>query len=349
MTRFTWLQARTQTLVVAATLAALAVLAAVTGVQLSHLYNSLVAHCQTGCDVAANEFLSRDHFLQNVFDIVALVAPALFGIFWGAPLIAREIETGTYRVAWTQSVTRSRWLLTKLAVGALATAVAAGALTLTITWWYRANDAVGTDQYSVFERRDIAPIAYALFAFAAGALIGALVRRTVPAMAGTLVVYVLARVAATVWIRPHLLSPRRLTTSLLDTGGFGFISRNGGPLTIAARGAAPRNAWGLSSQFVDNAGHHVSSAQLSAFLHTQCPAISGPPPGPEHPGKSFARLADPATFEGCRARAAQSFHLLVTYQPAGRYWTFQWLEAGIFVALALLAAAGCYWWVTRRS
>ena len=348
MTRFAWVQARTQTLVVAAALAALAVLAAITGVQLSHLYSSLVGRCQIGCDLAIKEFLSRDHFLQNMFDIVALVAPALFGIFWGAPLVARELESGTYRLAWTQSVTRSRWLLTKLAIGGLATAVAAGALTLTITWWYRAPDTVSTNQYAVFERRDIAPIAYALFAFAAGALIGALLRRTVPAMAGTLIVYVFARIAATVWIRPHLLSPSHKTMSLLDADGVGFNSRNGGPITLVARGAGPHNAWELSSQLVTNSGQHASSDQLAAFLQSNCPGIVGHQPAAPT-GKSFARLADPATFEACRARAAQSFHLLITYQPAGRYWTFQWLEAGIFFVLALLAALGCYWWVTKRS
>ena len=348
MTRFAWLQARTQTLVVAATLGALAVVAAITGVQLSHLYSSLVGHCNAGCEAGINEFLSHDHFLQNTFDVVALVVPALFGIFWGAPLVAREIETGTYRLAWTQTVTRSRWLLTKFAVGAAATALAAGALTLTITWWYRAVDKVGTSPYAVFERRDVVPIAYALFAFATGALIGAVARRTVPAMAGTLVAYVFGRIAATVWIRPHLLAPKHLQVSLLD-GDFGFISRNGGPITLTATGGAPHNAWAVSSEMVTTSGHHASAAQLAAFVHTHCPALPAPRPVPAGPGKSFARAVDPSVFEDCRARAAQSFHLLVTYQPAGRYWTFQWLEAGIFVALAVLAALGCFWWVTKRS
>ena len=348
MTRFAWLQARTQTLAVAAALAAVAVVAAVTGVQLSHLYSSLVGSCQRPCDTGINEFLSHDHFLQNTFDLVAMAVPALLGLFWGAPLVARELETGTYRLAWTQSVSRSRWVITKLAIGGLATALAAGALTLTITWWYRAIDKVSTNQYAVFERRDVVPVAYALFAFAVGALIGALVRRTVPAMATTLAVYVFARIATTVWIRPHLLSPKHMTMSLLNADGFGFISRNGGPITLAARGTAPHNAWGLSSQFVTTSGQHASSAQLATFIQAHCPALAGRPE-PQHAGKSFARLADPATFEACRARAAQSFHLLVTYQPAGRYWTFQWLEAGIFVVLAVLAALGCYWSVTKRS
>jgi hypothetical protein len=43
------------------------------------------------------------------------------------------------------------------------------------------------------------------------------------------------------------------------------------------------------------------------------------------------------------------FHVALTYQPASRYWTFQWLETGIFFALALTAAIACYYWVTRRT
>ena len=63
------------------------------------------------------------------------LAPALIGLFWGAPLIARELETGTYRLAWNQSVTRSRWTLAKLGIGGLASVAVAGLLSLMITWW----------------------------------------------------------------------------------------------------------------------------------------------------------------------------------------------------------------------
>ena len=155
MIRFAWLQTRTQTVATAA-LFALAVLAALTGVHLAHLYTSLVTHCQSGCDLATSQFLHYN-FLQHAFDILSQVAPPLIGLFWGAPLLAREFETGSYRLAWTQSVSRSRWLLTKLGLGALATATLAGLLTLTITWWYRSLDKVGTNQYSVFDRSGPGP------------------------------------------------------------------------------------------------------------------------------------------------------------------------------------------------
>ena len=350
MTRFAWLQSRTQTLAVAGALAALAVAAAVTGIQLSHLYTSDVAHCQTGCDFAINQFLNHDNFLQRALDILAQVTPALLGIFWGAPLLARELETGTYRLAWTQSVTRTRWLLIKLGLAGLATVTVAGLLTLTITWWYRALDTLDTNQYAVFDRRDIAPIGYAVFAFAAGALIGVVIRRTLPAMATTLGVYVFARIAIATWIRPHFLPPLHTTLSLLNAGGLGFVSSNGSPITLVAKGSSGPNTWTLSSQIVTGTGHKASADQLSAFLHQYCPGIAVPPPlSPpvNHPIKAGPAAA--AAFDACRNQAARMFHILVTYQPASRYWTFQWIETGIFIALALLAAAGCYWWITRRS
>jgi ABC-type transport system involved in multi-copper enzyme maturation permease subunit len=347
MTRFAWLQSRTPTLITAAALAALAVAAAVTGIQLSHLFDSLVAHCQSSCDLATSQFLSHDHFLEHALDLLAQVAPALVGIFWGAPLLTRELETGTYRLAWTQSVTRSRWLVTKLTVVGLATVTLAGLLTLTITWWYRAVDTVSTNQYAVFDRRDIAPIGYAVFAFATGALIGTVVRRTLPAMATTLAVYVFARIATTFWVRPHLLSPIHKTMSLLNAGGVGFTSRNGSAITLVAKGSGPENSWTLSSHLVTSSGHVASPAQLAAFLRQYCPKV-GLPPAPPTSGH-VDRIVDPAVFRACQHQAARTFHLLVTYQPANRYWTFQWLETGIFFALALLAAAACYWWVTRRT
>lgn len=350
MTRFAWLQSRTQTLTVAAILGALAVVATITGLQISHFYTTHVLHCQTGCDLATNDFLTQDSFLQHAFDILSVAVPAIFGLFWGAPLIAREFEAGTYRLAWTQSVTRLRWLTTKFAVGTATTVGLAGVLTLTITWWYRAFDIVGSNQYDLFDRRGVVPIGYAVFAFAAGTLVGTLFRRVVPAMATTLGVHAGVRIAVATWIRPHLLSPLHKTLSMLNADGFGFVSYNGSPITMVAKGSAGQNTWTLSTQFVTNGGHPATSGQLAAFVQQYCPGVANPPPlSPpvNQPVKAPAGAVE--AFHACRAQAAQTFHLLVTYQPASRYWIFQWLETGIFVALAALAVGGCYWWLTRRA
>lgn len=347
MTRFAWLQSRTQILIAAGLLAALALVATITGIHLAHLRSTLVTPCQSGCQLATSQFLSHDQFLQRALDPLAQVVPALIGIFWGAPLLARELETGTYRLAWTQSVTRTRWLLTKLAVLALATIVLTGLLTLTITWWYRALDPLDTSQYAVFDQRDIVPIGYAVFAFASGVLLGAIFRRTLPAMAATLGAFVVTRIAIAQWVRPHLLPPLHTTLSLLDANRFGFESSNGSSVTLVAGGGAPPNAWGLSSKLVDSTGHVASTADRTAFVHQYCQAIALPPVGP---GTGHVTQAPtPAAFQACQTQAAHLFHLAVTYQPANRYWTFQWLETGIYLALAVVAAVATYGWVTHRT
>jgi hypothetical protein len=276
--------------------------------------------------------------------LLVRAAPAFVGIFWGAPLLTREFETGSYRLAWTQSVSRSRWLLTRLVVLGLVTVVVTGLLTLTLTWWYRSVDTVSTNQYAVFDARDIAPIAYALFAFAAGAFIGAVVRRTLPAMVGTLGVFVFTRVAVVQWIRPHLLSPRHLVTSF---GEFGFLIHNGGQADLVARPPDMPNTWVQATQIVTSSGHATTAAERAAFVHQYCPNIGPPPVGVAH-GKVLGGPGAGAVHT-CRDQAAHMFKLAVTYQPASRYWTFQWLEVAIFAVLALAFGVGCYLWVTRRS
>src|SRR4051795_7692742 len=186
MTRFAWLQARTQTLALVGVLAVLVVVAGVTGVHMSHLYASLVAHCQArgNCDIAIGNFLAHQAFLQSALDMLLLLFPAIIGTFWGAPLLSRELETGTHRLAWTQSVSRRRWVLTRLAILGAATVVLTGLLTLTVTWWYRSVDATQSSQYAFFDRRDVVPVGYALFAFAVGALAGGGLRGTRPGVGG---------------------------------------------------------------------------------------------------------------------------------------------------------------------
>jgi hypothetical protein len=347
MTRFAWLQARTQALSVAGILAIVAIVAAITGIQLSHLYHSTVASCASNCDPTIGSFLSHNSFLQGALNFLLRIAPAVLGVFWGAPLVAREFEAGTYRLAWTQSVSRSRWLLSKLTIAGLATVVAIGLFSLTVTWWFRAIDHVNGNQYDVFDARDIAPIGYALFAFMLGAFVGAISRRTLPAMAVTLGGVIFARVATMLWVRPHLLPPVHQLTSLNPGDRIGFEIRNGGAPILSANGTTPSNAWELSSHLVTNSGHRATTSQLAAFVRQYCPDIAAPsgPPG----GHGIRKAPDIGAFDACSAQAAKTFKIATTYQPAGHYWPLQAMEFGLFALLALACAGGCWWWVTRRA
>ena len=107
MIRFAWLQFRTQVAIAAGALAVVAGVLALTGPNLVHLYDTTVVNCaaQHDCSTATNVFTDTDGALQVFLDFVLLVAPLLIGMFWGAPLVSRELEAGTFRLAWTQGIT----------------------------------------------------------------------------------------------------------------------------------------------------------------------------------------------------------------------------------------------------
>jgi ABC-type transport system involved in multi-copper enzyme maturation permease subunit len=347
MIRFAWMQSRSQTLIAYGLLAAVAIASIITGIQLAHLYSSTVAHCQTGCDLADSNFLSRDVFMQRTLDILSQAVPALIGIFWGAPLLAREYETGTFRLAWTQTISKRRWLLTRISLGTVATLVLAGLFSLTVTWWYGNRHQLVSNAYDVFDQRDIAPVAYALFAFAAGVMFGALIRRTIPAMIATLALFVLARIAVELWVRPHLLAAKHTVVSLArgSTANLGIEQSDGGTPHIIAGGGAPVGSWAQSSHFVSQSGQRVTNSQMATFVQQHCASLltTAPPAS----GTTQVPPNDPGSL--CLDQISTNFKLAVNYQPASRYWTFQWLEAAIFVALTLAAMAGTYWWATTKS
>jgi hypothetical protein len=343
--RFAARQFRTQAVVAAVALAAVGVAVLATGPHLFDLYNRTVAGC-TGqtCDAATTVLGRQDRLLQQVLGIVLLIVPALIGIFWGAPLAARELESGTFRLAWTQSVTRTRWMVVKFALVVLAAIVAAGLLTLMGTWWFTTLDRVSSNRFdpNLFTQRGLVPAGYAAFAVALGTAVGLMVRRTVAAMAITLVVFIACLVVTTTWVRPHLMPPVHARESVAAAGGFGFApDASGTGLSFIVEPPPIHNAWVLSSSVVDDAGHHMTAQ----FLKTACPQLP-PPTGPV--GGVHRAPADKDVFLQCVAKIGAVYHIESTYQPAGRYWIFQSMETGIYVVLALALGAFSLWWVRRR-
>jgi hypothetical protein len=154
--------------------------------------------------------------MQDFFGLSVMVRyfltalPGVLGVFVAAPLISREVEEGTHMFIWTQSITRIRWLSTKLILLGLATVALASALSVLAFWWHQPLDRIYADgNWTFFDIMGLAPVAYALFAFALGVSAGAVIQRTVPAMAATLVLFVATRLAIYLW-RPWFLPPMRL-------------------------------------------------------------------------------------------------------------------------------------------
>jgi hypothetical protein len=338
----TWRQFRVQALAAAGALAAFAILLATTGPGLASRYaSSKITGCHGfACGTAVNAFLGQ---LAGPYPVVyllgiglILIAPAITGIFWGAPLIAREFETRTSTLVWNQSITRTRWLAVKLTLIGLAAMALTEALSVIYAWWADPiSKAIGLGngggpqvfsqgQFSsaIFASGGITPLGYAAFAFVLGTAAGALTRRALPAMAITLVFFAAAQLAMPLWVRPHLIPPSHTIAAIYDA------DLAYGSLTADAVPGQP-GAWILSSQALNPAGQPVSAV----------PAACASSPDQ----KGGATAITPA-----QCMQNRGYQEAITYLPTSRYWPLQAIETGIFLALALALAGFCFWRLDRR-
>jgi hypothetical protein len=322
MTWLTWRQYRAQFAVGTAIVAALCLLLLLTGLQLVSQYHTIITACASGinngqngvnCSTGGGLFVGGP--TVGFVSLILLATPVLAGLFLGAPMVAAEFESGTTQFAWTQGITRARWLAVKagwLLVAATAWGAVVAALT---TWWASPTNAEhGSEFYpGRFDVLYLVPVAYAVFAMALGICAGALIRRTVPAMAVTLGGFIAARIVVTLWVRPHYLSAvtvvRNLTAQTRLSGSYWLLSQG-------ARNPAGQLMAGPQDQTV-------------AF---GVPVSSLP--------KACAGLAKPAggLTSSCRA-SLTGFRSFVTYQPVSRFWPFQGIETGVFVGLAAILLA----------
>jgi len=322
MTWLTWRQYRAQFAVGTAALAALCLLLVLTGLQLISQYHTVISQCasginngQNGVNCSTGGGLFAGGPTVGFVSLIVLATPVLAGLFLGAPMVAAEFEAGTTQFAWMQGITRARWLAVKAGWMLLAAALWGGVLAALTTWWASPTNAEhGSEFYpGRFDVLYLVPVAYAVFAMALGICAGALIRRTVPAMAVTLGGFIAARVAVTLWLRPHYLSAVTAVRSLPDQ------SRLTGSYWLLGQGT--RNPAG----------------QLMAGPQNQ-PAAFGV--GVSSLPKACAGLAKPTggLTSSCRA-ALTGFRSFVTYQPASRFWPFQGIETGVFVVLAAILLA----------
>jgi hypothetical protein len=132
--------------------------------------------------------------------------PLITGVFIGAPLLAREYEQRTHAFVWTQSMSRLHWLSVRLLAIVGATLIGFGVLSLVTTWWGFIQDGIASSPWDTFLIRGSVPIADALFCLMCGVMVGAFIRRTLPAMALTFLLLLLAQ-GGLLLVYPRLLPP----------------------------------------------------------------------------------------------------------------------------------------------
>ncbi|HEY0119240.1 MAG TPA: hypothetical protein VGC04_10700 [Cellulomonas sp.] len=329
MTWLAWRQMRAGVWLAAAAvvLVALAVLATWHGLDRAWV-GSGSSTCGADCDTAFPDFLGGTK--RGLVDVlyqwsVGLRAvPALVGMFWGVLLVAPELEAGTFRVSWTQSVSRARWLAAKVAVGAVATVLVTGLLSWALTVWAHGLDWATGSVASSFAARGVVPVGYALFAFALGVATGLLFRRVVPAMLVTLGGYVAVTYAVERWLRDRLISPvvvdQVLQAHSAHESGNGF-----GTILMSGATAVAPGGWTLSDQTLAADGQ-----DWARDIPSNC-------------GQGQSQQACDDWLAGL------GLHRHLVYHPAAHFWPLQWAETGLLVAAAVVLVGLCFWWVRRRS
>jgi hypothetical protein len=332
----TWRQHRIALAGVAALLGALAVWLWSTGTRIHHAYDAMAACRPVGsaaCQDLVSAFNGTWQLMANPA-ILLLVVPGLTGAFAGAPVLARELETGTFRFAWTQGFDRWRWALAKLAALAVALAGAGAAFGALVSWCYQPfSDAASLAQLYLgkggpyhntpfalaFGLREVTFPAWTLVAFAAGALAGMLIRRVVPAIVTALAVYAGLAIAAAAFLREHYLTP--------------LVTSNPNP---------PGSAW-IIGQWWTKDGRFAFAGRIPSTIWNQfCNSPQsgkGGGPGPAlPPGEWAAQCLGP-----------HGYTMWTSYQPDSRFWPFQWIEGGWLLALSVLLIAAAVWLVRRRA
>jgi hypothetical protein len=323
-----WRQSRLEMLIGGGALALVAVFLLWTGLDMASAYRDAgLSACESAstsdetCMNAADAFLNRFQNLDNLTGWLNLL-PLLLGLLLAAPTVL-DLEQGTYRLAWTQSVTRRRWMATKIGFGLAIAVGTALALDAMMTWWRRPFDAIeGRFNGNAFDFEGIAPIAYLVFAFALCLALGALLRRTIPAVGIALVVFLVARLGVIDQLRPHYLAPLKRTWDPLEPDP-----------KFDMRPFFGAGDWIISQGLIGPSGQSLSSEPIRA----------------NSPVAACMRAAQSKSGEAVDQCLHDSgFIHTILYHPADRFWTFQAIETALFLGVAAGLLGLTYWWVTRR-
>lgn len=324
----TWRQHRAELFAALLLLAGVAIPVIISGLAMHAEYQADgIAACVTNphgrndCGHIVDRFVTNHITWANRLVWVAFL-PALAGVFIGAPLLAREFEQGTWRLAFTQSITRTRWLTAQLSIVAVGVAALSIAFALLFTWWRTPIAAIdGSMRSTGFMIAPVSLSSAAVFAFALGIFFGALLRRAVAAMGATFAVYLAVRVPMEEVVRPNYLTP---LTRITDP----VVSRATEPAW------EPTKEWVVGNGWIDSTGHRLSDREEGAIIgqvYGGHSAITGSGSPMEH------------------YLAEHGLRHYTDYHPHTTFWTMQLIEAGLFLSTAALLLTAAVWLVRRHT
>jgi hypothetical protein len=339
-----WRQHRKQFMIVGIFLALFAAFMVPTGLNFWHTYQHALSTCHSSatvadprgtCDRLSGELYQSqiDNLLLHLVPVAIVFVPILLGIFWGVPFLAREYAEGTNKLVWTQGVSRKKWLSVKLTWVLGGAVIFAAGFAALDAWWSKPNNALNLGRFGpiMFGSQGIVLIGYAVFA-----ILIALIMIVVPN-----------------FVRPYYISPISYHLSLLNNIGINAPPTANSPVgdsatliisqTVVSKDNQPldwsnppqqcivTNPPGAAENAVTVGGHTERAIPTKAGGNIAIDSRNGGPP------VSLTCLAPLGYYQN------------VKYQPAYRYWDFQRIETGLFLALSVLPIAGAYWLVLKRD
>jgi len=306
----TWLLWRQHRLQAAVAGAAMAALAVLLWITGVHMADAYRA-CRASATCSGGTLFQGQGYgpLQNLVTLT-LAVPLLLGVLWAAPLIGREFETGTHTLAWTQSVTRRHWLTSKLVVLIGGTVACSAALTGVVTWWSGTLNSLHGNRFDGARFDTQGVLPIAYSLFAVS--LGVAAGAALRRLLPALGVTIFGFVAVRILVEGYvrpLFQHPLVATFRLDQND---------PISSGA--------W-VISQTVTLNGHEVSNA------------VQGPGP--------CAGTGSRSQMDTCMSDLG--YRMVTKYQPANRYWPFQFIESAIFVGLAAVLIAVCVIVVRRRD
>jgi ABC-type transport system involved in multi-copper enzyme maturation permease subunit len=354
-----WQQHRKQFLIAGIFVVLFAAFMIPTGISFWHTYQHALSSCNATatCDQLAGELFqsSIDALLFHLVPVAIMFIPILLGLFWGVPLLSKEYTEGTNKLVWTQSVSRRKWLSVKLAWVLIGTAITAGAFAALDTWWSKTGNLLNVDRFQPlqFSSQGIVPVACAIFAVSLGIMFGAWFKRIMVALGVTLFLLIaIALVIVPNFIRPNYVSPTIYTAALFNnsTG-----EAKGDPLSPQA----PPNSGAslvVSGSLNSETGHPISWSNPPQSCIVAHPNDGIGPIG-QHTAIAVkngnvrdamvSRNGGPTVDLNCLDNLG--YHWITKYQPSYRYWDFQRIETGFYLALSVIPLGLTYWLVLRRD
>jgi hypothetical protein len=314
----TWRQHRLQGWVLLGVLVLVAVFLVIAGLEMASSFGQLglrsclrqiaKGNMDSTCAGLVQAFESQNAKALVIVNNYLILLPLVLGALVGAPLVAQEVEQHTHLLVWTQSITRLRWVTVQLALVLGAGLLASGALLPLLIWW-RSPSAQIDGSWAGYNTSGPVWVATTLLALALGVFAGALTRRVIVAILLTIALFVAITAPVQLWWRPNFEPPVTVTW----------------PAAQPAPPATSTLNWQIATGFIDAHGNRTDTIETC----TQTPLPNG---------KGNANRC--ALIKGVKGYEI--------YQPANRFWTFQWIETGIYLAFSVLALGVTVWWVRRR-